>query len=131
MTVRTDPLAGLSAYEKQRIILLPKTWSERWRLCNPELTPTQRRDLVLTILTERRALYDQWFERRVQAAVLERAHKRHLDGEMHLTDFGRSTALASFNEIHRVRQQPSLQATRYREAYWAERNGDREEARER
>lgn len=106
--VNKDPLAGLSGWEKQQLILQPPTWSERWRMSEPFMGKEQRRELVLTILLERREAYDKAFAEKVQEATRRRAERRYQDGEQALTDFKwlSGTALrAAQEQRHRDRHE--------------------------
>lgn len=57
-----DPFDRLSAYEKKLILSMVPSWSERYRMRNPRLTKAERENLLLTILLERRRLYERCFK---------------------------------------------------------------------
>lgn len=87
-----DPLDGLSGYERMKLLTMRPTWSERLRLCNPELSREEKRDLMIDVLYERREAYDRWFHARCQTIALQRAENRYATNEFQQTDF---TAYAS------------------------------------
>lgn len=91
-----DPLFGLSAFERRRLLTMRPTWKERHRMCNPTLSREDRRTLVIQILFERRQAYDRELDARIKAVQLARAHNRYETGEHHLTDHAAysSTALS-------------------------------------
>lgn len=92
-----NPLHGLSAFERQRILFMRPTWSERHRMCLPGKTREERLDTLLDILFERRHAYDVEFHARCKRLELERANNRYLYNEQHLTEFkpAISTALSA------------------------------------
>lgn len=86
-----DPLDGLSAYERMKLLTMRPSWSERLRLCKPELTKEEKRDLVVDILFERRKAYDEWFHARTQIVAMQRAENRYATGELGQTNFNSHT----------------------------------------
>lgn len=82
-----DPLHGLSAYERQKILLMRPTWSERHRMCLPSCTKEEKLEALLEILFERRDAYDREFHARCKTVEFERANNRYLYNEQHLTSF--------------------------------------------
>jgi len=92
-----DPLHGLSAFERQKLLLMRPTWSERHRMCKPSRSKEERLDALIDILFERRHAYDREFHARCKSAELERANNRYLYNEQHLTEFkpAISTALSA------------------------------------
>lgn len=98
-----NPLHGLSAFERQRILLMRPTWSERHRMCLPGRTREEQMDTLLDILFERRDAYDREFHARCKRAELERANNRYLYNEQHLTEFkpAISTALSAVQSQRR------------------------------
>lgn len=98
-----NPLHGLSAFERQRILFMRPTWSERHRMCKPGRSKEERLDTLLEILFERRHAYDLEFYARCKKVELERANNRYLYNEQHLTQFkpAISTALSAVNAQRR------------------------------
>jgi len=82
-----DPLHGLSAFERQRLLLMRPTWSERHRMCLPGKDREERLEALLDILFERRHAYDREIHARCKRVELERANNRYLYNEQHLTQF--------------------------------------------
>ncbi len=82
-----NPLHGLSAFERRKILLMRPTWSERHRMCKPNRSKEERLDTLLDILFERRHAYDVEFHARCKQVELERANNRYLYNEQHLTQF--------------------------------------------
>lgn len=81
-----NPMYGLSAFERQRLLFMRPTWSERHRMCVPGQSREERLDTLLDILFERRHAYDKEFHARCKTAELERANNRYLYNEQHLTE---------------------------------------------
>ena len=54
-----DPLSGLSAFERRKLLTMRPTWSERHRMAIPYKTKQERVDVLIDILFERREAYDQ------------------------------------------------------------------------
>lgn len=105
-----DPLHGLSAFERQRLLLMRPTWSERHRMCQPGRSKEERLDTLLEILFERRHQYDVEFHARCKRVELERANNRYLYNEQHLTEFkpAITTALTVVNTQRRDRDAREL-----------------------
>ncbi|MCV0377485.1 hypothetical protein [Microbacterium sp.] len=59
---QNGPFARLSDYEKKLLLSMVPSWSERYRMRNPRLTRPERESLLLTILLERRRLYERCFK---------------------------------------------------------------------
>ncbi|MBX9862397.1 MAG: hypothetical protein K2Y42_06545 [Hyphomicrobium sp.] len=99
-----DPLHGLSAFERQKLLLMRPTWSERHRMCLPGRSKEERLDTLLEIMFERRHIYDKEFHTRCKLAELERANNRYLYNEQHLTEFkpAISTALRTIQDQRRA-----------------------------
>lgn len=111
-----DPLYGLSSYERQRILFMPPTWSERHRMCKPGQDKQTRQDALLDILFERRHAYDLEFHARCKKVELERANNRYLYNEQHLTEF--KPAITTALTAMRVnRRQQDLNEDHIRQEY--------------
>lgn len=82
-----DPFARLSAYEKKLILSMPPSWSERYRMRNPRLTNPERESLLLTILLERRRLYERCFKQTCAGSGVEPPTVRNLMSEDRLRSF--------------------------------------------
>ncbi len=76
-----DPFERLSAYEKKLILSMPPSWSERYRMRNPRLTNPERENLLLTILIERRRLYERCFKQACAGSGVEPPTMRNLMSE--------------------------------------------------
>jgi len=76
-----DPFERLSAYEKKLILSMPPSWSERYRMRNPRLSKPEREDLLLTILLERRRLYERCFKQACAGSGIEPPTVRNLMSE--------------------------------------------------
>lgn len=115
-----DPLHGLSAYERQKLLLMPPTWSERHRMCKPARTKEERLDALIDILFERRHAYDREFHARCKRAELERANNRYLYNEQHLTEYkpAISTALSA---VHAQRRDQDTREQHIRQEYQQQR----------
>jgi hypothetical protein len=111
-----DPLHGLSAFERQKLLLMRPTWSERHRMCAPNRSKEERLDTLINILFERRHAYDIEFHARCKHAELERANNRYLYNEQHLTDFkpAISTALSA---VHTQRREQDAREQHIRQEY--------------
>ncbi|CFX05201.1 protein of unknown function [Candidatus Filomicrobium marinum] len=59
---RDGPFARLSNYEKKLLLSMVPSWSERYRIRKPHLNKQERETLLLTILLERRRLYERCFK---------------------------------------------------------------------
>lgn len=57
------------------------TWSERWKLCNPELSQEQKRDVLLDILFERRQQYDHQLAVRRQTVYRQAVNSAYESGK--------------------------------------------------
>lgn len=81
---RVDPFERLSSYEKKLILTMAPSWSERSRMRNPRLTKPERENLLLTILMERRRLYERCFKQACAGSGVEPPTVRNLMSEERL-----------------------------------------------
>ena len=115
-----DPLHGLSAFERQRLLLMRPTWSERHRMCQPNRSKEERTDTLLEILFERRHQYDVEFHARCKHAELERANNRYLYNEQHLTEF-KPAITTALTAVHTQRREQDNREQHIRDQYQRER----------
>lgn len=73
-----SPLERLSAYEKKLILSMVPSWSERYRMRNPRLSKQDRETLLLSILLERRRLYERCFKSACHKSQVEPPTVRNL-----------------------------------------------------
>jgi hypothetical protein len=111
-----DPLHGLSAYERQRILLMRPTWSERHRMCKPGQSREERQDTLLDILFERRDAYDREFHARCKRVAYERANNRYLYNEQHLTEF-KPDITSALTAVRHRRDEQDLNEDHIRQEY--------------
>lgn len=76
-----DPLERLSAYEKKLILAMVPSRSERYRMNNPKLTKVERENLLITIIRERRRLYERNFKQSCKNSGLEPPAVRNVMSE--------------------------------------------------
>lgn len=76
-----NPFERLSDYEKRLLLSMAPSWSERYRMRNPRLKPADREALLLTILTERRRLYERCFKGACANSGVEPPTMRNLMSE--------------------------------------------------
>ncbi|MBX9862396.1 MAG: hypothetical protein K2Y42_06540 [Hyphomicrobium sp.] len=82
-----DPFERLSAYEKKLILSMAPSWSERYRMRNPRLTTQEREALLLTILLERRRLYERCFKQACAKSGVEPPTVRNLMSDDRLRSY--------------------------------------------
>lgn len=78
---RADPFSRLSAYEKKLLLSMVPSWSERYRMRNPRLSRNERETLLLTILLERRRLFERCFKSACAGSNIEPPTMRNLMSE--------------------------------------------------
>jgi hypothetical protein len=115
-----DPLYGLSAFERQRVLLMRPTWAERHRMCIPGQSKEERLDTLLDILFERRHAYDIEFHARCKQVELERANNRYLYNEQHLTQF-KPAITSALTAVHAQRREQDQREHSIRDAYFRRR----------
>lgn len=117
-----DPLYGLSAFERQRLLLMRPTWAERHRMCVPGQDQKQRQETLLSILFERRHAYDVEFHARCKRVELERANNRYLYNEQHLTQF-KPAITSALTAVHAQRREQDQREHSIRDDYLRRRAG--------
>jgi len=84
---KENPFINLSTYEKKLLLSMVPSSFERYRMADKRLSRDDREALILTILLERRALYERCFKGQCAGGNMEAPVARHLMSEERLRTF--------------------------------------------